>query len=263
MKVMLVGDVCGRTGREAFARFTPKLKREKNIDIIVVNGENSAGGKGFTRKSLDALYHAGADIVTSGNHVWDKKDVLEFIDDEPFLIRPANYPDGAPGKGYCLYPWKAKTIAVLNLSGRVFMPPIDCPFQKVDELLKEIKDEADIIFLDFHAEATSEKMAMGAYLDGRVNAVVGTHTHVQTADEVLLSKGTAYITDLGMTGPANSILGVRTERVIEKFLTGRPVRFEVAEGDEVYSAVIVEIDDATNRTVSIERLQYHHKTNCF
>ena len=259
MKVMLVGDVCGCTGREAFARFTPKLKREKAIDIVIVNGENSAGGKGFTRKSLDALYHAGADVVTSGNHVWDKKDVLEFIDDDPFLIRPANYPEGAPGKGYCLYPWKAKTIAVINLSGRVFMPPVDCPFQKADAILKEIKDEADIVFLDFHAEATSEKMAMGVYLDGRVNAVVGTHTHVQTADEGLLPNGTAYITDLGMTGPSNSILGVATERVVEKFLTGRPVRFEIAEGDEVYSAVIVEIDEATNRTTSIERLQYHHR----
>ena len=205
MRVMLVGDVCGRAGREAFSRFTPGIRKEKAVDIVIVNGENSAGGKGFTRKSLDALYHGGADVVTSGNHVWDKKDVLEFIDDEPFLIRPANYPDGAPGKGYCIYPHRAKNIAVINMSGRV-------------------------------------------------NAVVGTHTHVQTADERLLPSGTAYITDLGMTGPWDSVLGVRVDRVLEKFTTCRPVRFEVAEGPVVYSAVIVEVDDATNRTLSIERI---------
>ena len=254
MRVMLVGDVCGRAGREAFSRFTPGIRKEKAVDIVIVNGENSAGGKGFTRKSLDALYHGGADVVTSGNHVWDKKDVLEFIDDEPFLIRPANYPDGAPGKGYCIYPHRAKNIAVINMSGRVFMPDMDCPFQKIEGILREIRDEADVIFLDFHAEATSEKAAMGWYLDGRVNAVVGTHTHVQTADERLLPGGTAYITDLGMTGPWDSVLGVRIDRVLEKFTTCRPVRFEVAEGPVVYSAVIVEVDDATNRTLSIERI---------
>ena len=161
MRVMLVGDVCGRAGREAFSRFTPGIRKDKAVDIVIVNGENSAGGKGFTRKSLDALYHGGADVVTSGNHVWDKKDVLEFIDDEPFLIRPANYPDGAPGKGYCIYPHRAKNIAVINMSGRVFMPDMDCPFQKIEGILREIRDEADVIFLDFHAEATSEKAAMG------------------------------------------------------------------------------------------------------
>ena len=141
MKVLIVGDVCGRPGRTAFAKYTPEIRQEMNIDVVIVNGENSAGGKGFTRKSLDALYRAGADIVTSGNHVWDKRDVLEFIDQEPFLIRPANYPEGAPGKGYCIYPYKAKNIAVLNLSGRAFMPPMDCPFQKVEDLLREIRDE--------------------------------------------------------------------------------------------------------------------------
>ncbi|RHM55611.1 TIGR00282 family metallophosphoesterase [Mitsuokella sp. AF33-22] len=254
---MLVGDVIGRPGRRTFQNYTPKLREEKNIDVVIVNGENSAGGKGFTRKALDELYRAGADIVTSGNHVWDKKDVLSFIDDEPFLIRPANYPEGTPGKGWCSYPFKAKNIGVMNLSGRAFMPPLDCPFQKVEELLREMKQECDIIFLDFHAETTSEKMAMGFYLDGRVNGVVGTHTHVQTADERLLPKGTAYITDLGMVGPRDSVLGVKTDIILRKFTTAMPVRFDLAEGPCIYCAVIVEIDDATNRTKSIERIFLH------
>lgn len=254
MRFLIVGDVYGRPGRAAFAKYTPKIRAEKKIDVVIVNGENSAGGKGITRKSLDALYHGGADIITSGNHIWDKKDVLEFIDTEPFLIRPANYPEGAPGRGYCVYPFRAKNVGVMNLSGRAFMPALDCPFQKVEDLLREMKHDCDIIILDFHAETTSEKMAMGWYLDGRVNAVVGTHTHIQTADDRLLPGGTAYITDLGMVGPWNSVLGVRRECILEKFTTGRPVRFEPAEGPAVYSAVIIETDDATNRTLSIERV---------
>ena len=254
MRIAMVGDVIGRPGRTAFAKYTAQLRKEKKIDIVVVNGENSAGGKGITRTSLDELLHAGADIVTSGNHIWDKKDVLEFIDREPFLIRPANYPDGTPGKGWCVYPWRAKNIGVLNLSGRAFMPPMDCPFQKVEDILAEMKDECDIILLDFHAETTSEKMAMGWYLDGRVNAVVGTHTHIQTADERILPNGTAYITDLGMVGPWDSVLGVKTEIIIQKFTTGMPVRFDLAAGPNVYSAVILDIDEASNKTVGIERI---------
>lgn len=255
MRVMLVGDVIGRPGRRTFRKYVQQLRREKAIDVVIANGENSAAGKGLTRTSLDELYSGGADIVTTGNHVWDKKDVLKFIDQEPFLIRPANYPDGTPGKGYCLYPFKAKTIGVMNLSGRSFMPALDCPFQKVDAILQEIRKQCDIIFLDFHAETTSEKMAMGWYLDGRVNGVVGTHTHIQTADERILPRGTAYITDLGMVGPWNSVLGVQTDKIIYKFTTGMPVRFEVeAEGPQVFSAVIVEIDDKSNQTLGIERI---------
>ena len=255
MRVMLTGDVVGRPGRKAFQEYTPRLRREKGIDVVIVNGENSAGGKGFTRKSMDALYHAGADIITSGNHVWDKKDVMEFIDQEPFLIRPANYPEGTPGKGYCIFPFKAKNIGVINLSGRAFMPALDCPFQKIEEILRELNKECDVIFLDFHAETTSEKMAMGWYLDGRVNAVVGTHTHIQTADERILPQGTAYITDLGMVGPWNSILGVKTEIILQKFTTAMPCRFDLEEsGPMVYSALIVDIDDSTNRTTNVERI---------
>ena len=254
MKILFVGDVCGRPGRAAFTKYTKKLREEKAIDIVVVNGENSAGGKGISRKSLDALYHAGADIVTSGNHIWDNKDVLGFIEQEPFLIRPANYPEGAPGKGWCIYPFRAKNIGVINLSGRAFMPDMDCPFQKIEDVLHELHGKCDIILLDFHAETTSEKMAMGWYLDGRVNVVVGTHTHIQTADERILPQGTAYITDLGMTGPWNSVLGVHKERILQKFTTCRPVRFELADGPNVYSALLVELDDVTNQAVSVERL---------
>ncbi len=254
MKIMLTGDVVGRPGRRAFQKYTPKLRQERQIDVVVVNGENSAGGKGITRKSLDELYHGGADIVTSGNHVWDKKDVLEFIDREPFLVRPANYPEGAPGKGSCIYPFRSKNIGVMNLSGRTFMPVLDCPFQKAEELLRELTPVCDVLILDFHAEATSEKMAMGWYLDGRVNCIVGTHTHIQTADERILPGGTAYITDLGMVGSWNSVLGVCTDIVIDKFTKALPVRFDLANGPNVYSAVILEIDDMSNKTTAIERV---------
>ena len=255
MKIMFVGDVVGRNGRKAFRKYTPQLREEKGIDVVVVNGENSAAGKGFTRKSLDELYQGGADIVTSGNHIWDKKDVLEFIDQEPFLIRPANYPGNAPGKGWCCYPFKAKNIGVMNLSGRAFMPPLDCPFQKVEELLHEMRDECDIVFLDFHAETTSEKTAMGYYLDGRVSAVWGTHTHVQTSDACVLPKGTGYITDLGMTGAVHSVLGVDPEQSIGKFMGDTPRRYEAAKGPAKLEGCIFEIAPETGRCLSAEGIR--------
>ncbi|MBO6179882.1 MAG: TIGR00282 family metallophosphoesterase [Selenomonadaceae bacterium] len=254
MRIMMVGDIVGKCGRRVFAKYTKKLRKEKNLDMVVVNGENAAGGKGLTDATLAELYGQGADVVTSGNHIWDKKEVMQFIDREPFLLRPANYPEGAPGKGYCLFPWKAQNVAVINLSGRVFFDALDDPFQKINEILSKIKSEAQIIILDFHAEATSEKIAMGYYLDGKVSAVIGTHTHVQTADEQIFENGTAYITDVGMTGPKNSILGVKKEIIIEKFLTALPSRFEVAEGPGVYSAIIIEIDDATGFATKVERI---------
>lgn len=230
------------------------MKKKYAVDLTIVNGENSAGGNGITQNSLDELYQAGADVITSGNHIWDKKDVLQFIDHEPFLIRPANYPEGAPGKGYCIYPLKAKNIGVINLSGRAFMPPLDCPFQKIDEILRELKGKCDTIILDMHAETTSEKMAMGWYLDGKVTCVVGTHTHIQTADERILPQGTAYITDLGMVGPWNSVLGVEAERILYKFQTGMPVRFELADGPNVFSAVLLTVSDENGNAEKIERI---------
>ena len=254
MKILMVGDVIGRPGRRAFEEHTAELKREREIDLVIVNGENSAGGRGITRESMEPLIHAGADVVTTGNHIWDRKEVKAIIDDEPYLIRPANYPEGAPGKGFCIYPHRRKTIGVMNLSGRAFMTPIDCPFRKADEIIAELERKCDIILLDFHAEATSEKQAMGYYLDGRVNAVVGTHTHTQTADARILPRGTAFITDVGMVGPINSILGVQVENILDKFLHALPVKFDVAEGACVYSAVLIDIDEATNKTVGIERI---------
>ncbi|TCS76675.1 TIGR00282 family metallophosphoesterase [Pectinatus cerevisiiphilus] len=254
MNILLVGDICGRTGRTALLKYLPALKREKNIDVAIVNGENSAAGRGITKSTLEELYRAGADVITSGNHIWDKKEIINFIDQEPFLIRPANYPEPAPGKGFCIYPLKAKNIGVMNLSGRSFMPPMDCPFQKADQILKKLSRDCGIIILDFHAETTSEKIAMGWYLDGRVTCVVGTHTHVQTADEQILPQGTAYITDLGMVGPRVSVIGMEKEAVIERFKTCRPVRFEPAEGPVVFSALTVKVDDKTNKAVNLERI---------
>lgn len=256
MRFLFVGDVCGKPGRLAFSKYTPEIREKYNIDVVIVNGENSAGGRGITEKSLSALYRGGADIITSGNHIWDKREVMQIID-EPFLLRPANYPGEAPGKGYCIYPFKAKNIGVINLSGRAFMPPMDCPFQKIEDILHELAGQCDLLFLDFHAETTSEKMAMAWYLDGRVQVVVGTHTHVQTADARILPGGTAYITDLGMSGAWDSVLGVKKECILEKFLTCRPVRFDMADGPLVYSGLVVVTDDATDQVKSIQPLLLH------
>ena len=254
MKIMLTGDVVGRTGRAAWQKYAPQLRKEHGLDVVIVNGENAAGGKGLTQSALDELYRGGADVITSGNHIWDKKEVMEFIDREPFLLRPANYPGDTPGHGYCVYPFKAKNIGVINLSGRTFMDVLDCPFQTVETILAELEKECDIILLDFHAETTSEKVAMGHYLDGRVQGVFGTHTHVPTADARILPEGTAYVTDLGMVGARDSVLGVKTELIVQKFLTGRPVRFDVATGPAVFNAVIVTFDDRTDKATAIERV---------
>ena len=254
MRILAVGDVVGRSGRKAFCTYTPKLKQEKNIDLVIVNGENAAHGKGLTQSTFMELLSGGADIVTSGNHIWDNKDVLKIIDQEPFLIRPANYPEGTPGKGFCIYPHRSKTIGVINLSGRTFMPVMDCPFVKATEIFKELNNTCDIIILDFHAEATSEKMSMGFFLDGKITAMFGTHTHIQTADARILPQGTAYITDLGMVGSYNSVLGIRPKEAIDKFLTAMPVKFEVAEGSCIYCGIILEIDNKTNKVTDIERV---------
>ena len=255
MRILMVGDVIGRPGRAAFAKYTPKLRQEKKADLVVVNGENSAEGRGITKKTLDELLLGGADVVTGGNHIWDKKEVLQFIDDEPYLLRPANYPTGVPGKGACVYPLRGKNVGVMNLSGRAFMQELDCPFQRVEDLLRDLSGECGVLLLDFHAESTSEKMAMGWYLDGRVAAVVGTHTHVQTADERILPGGTAFISDLGMVGPWNSVIGFTKEPVLAKTTTGMPARFEVADGPAVYSAVLLTVDDGTGKAAAIERIQ--------
>ncbi len=255
MRILMVGDVVGRPGRYFFMEQTPELKQSKNIDMVIVNGENAAHGKGLTPAIFDELIRGGSDVVTSGNHIWDNSNVMQIIDTEPFLLRPANYPEGTPGKGFCIYPVGKKKIGVVNLAGRTFMnPPIDDPFRLADKILNFMEKQCDAIFVDFHAEATSEKLAFGNYVDGRVAAVVGTHTHVQTADEQILPKGTAYISDLGMVGVKNSILGISVEPVVRKFLTARPSHFEVASGACIYCALLIELDDKTNKPVNVERI---------
>jgi metallophosphoesterase (TIGR00282 family) len=252
MKLLCIGDVVGRPGRKKLAEGLQKLRRQAEADFVVVNGENAAGGRGLTAKGRDELLQAGADVITMGNHVWDNKEIYQFIDDEPRLVRPANYPAYCPGRGAGVYPCGInQKIAVINLCGRVFMPPLDCPFQAADALIASLAREADYFIVDFHAEATSEKLALAYYLDGRVQALVGTHTHVQTADARILPQGTAYITDLGMTGVAESVLGVDRDMIVEKFLTQRPVRFKLAEGAAVMQGVVIELSEETQKAVNI------------
>ncbi len=259
MKILMVGDVVGKTGRYFFMEQTLELKQTHKIDMVVVNGENAAHGNGLTPQIFDELIRGGADVVTSGNHIWDNPKIMEIIDIEPFLLRPANYPEDAPGKGFCIFPVGKKNIGVINLSGRTFMPPIDCPFRLAEKMLTFMQKNCDVILIDFHAEATSEKIAFAHLFDGRVTAVVGTHTHVQTADEKILPKGTAYISDLGMVGAENSVLGMMIEPVIKRFVTGRPSKFDVAKGAAVYCALLINIDNKTDRAVRVERIQIHEQ----
>lgn len=243
MNILCIGDIVGKPGRNFINERLPKLINEYKIDFVIANGENCAHGVGITRNTYDELLYAGVDVITLGNHTWAKKEVIEFIQDKLNLVRPANFPPNNPGRGYTIIQKNGVRIGVINLVGRVYMESYDCPFRKVDEILAKIKDETDIVIVDFHAEATSEKLAMGWYLDGRVTAVFGTHTHVQTSDERLLPQGTGYITDVGMTGPYDSILGVDKDIIIKKFVTLMPGKFEVAEGKAVFGGLILELED--------------------
>ncbi len=255
MNILVIGDIVGRPGRRAVKALLPVVSREYGIDFVIANAENASGGRGLTGDVMQELLLTGIDVLTMGNHVWDNKDIFRIIDDEPRLIRPLNYPQPCPGKGYHIYTAAFSTrIAVINASGRVFLPPLDCPFMAVDEALKDIEDKADIIIVDFHAEATSEKVAFGYYFDGRVQAVLGTHTHIQTSDDRILPGGTAYITDLGMTGPYESVLGMKKELVLEKFLTGRPVRLEVAGGKAQLEGVVLTVDDSSYQVSRIMKI---------
>lgn len=256
MKILMIGDIVGQPGRNLIHTMVPRLRKQLNLDFVIANGENSAGGNGITRATADEILSSEVDLLTSGNHIWDKKEIVDWIDSERRLIRPANYPAGTPGKGWVVTEISGGVkIAVINLSGRVFMPPLDCPFQTVDALLKKIGPEADFILVDFHGEATSEKVAFGYYVDGRVSAVVGTHTHIQTADARILPKGTAYITDVGMTGPYESVLGVKKELAINSFITRLPQRFEVARGSSQFNAVLIDFNTITGKVKSIENIQ--------
>ena len=256
MKIIIIGDVVGRPGRKILCSSLKKLKDKYEAEFVVANAENAAEGAGVVPRVGDELLNAGVDVMTSGNHIYDKKEVIQYIENQPRLIRPANYSPDAPGRGMWLGSTASGTlVAVINIQGRIFMPPTDCPFRTADRLVAEIGNRASVIIVDHHAEATSEKQALGRYLDGRVSVVVGTHTHVQTADEQILPGGTAYITDLGMTGPYDGIIGVESQVVITRFVRGFSNRYETATGEGELRGVVVEVDERTGKSVSIERLQ--------
>ncbi len=256
MKVLFIGDIFGEPGRRAVARAVPKLVVQRQIDIVIGNGENAAAGFGITPELAEELFDLGLAVITTGNHAWDKKEILDYFPREPRLLRPANYPNGVPGNGSVVVESAGgEQLGVLQLMGRAYMPTLDCPFQVAKKELAVLKKRVASVIVDMHAEATSEKMAMGHYLDGEVVAVVGTHTHVQTADDQIFPKGTAYLTDIGMTGPLHSVIGVKKELAIEKFLTGMPRRFEVASGPAVFCAVLIELDARLGKALSIERIR--------
>ncbi|WP_330949001.1 TIGR00282 family metallophosphoesterase [Virgibacillus sp. MG-45] len=255
MKILFIGDVVGSPGREMVKEYLPRLKEKYKPNMTIINGENAASGKGITEKIYKQFLEWGAQVITMGNHTWDKKEIFEFIEDAKYMIRPANFPENNPGKGIVFINVNGTEVAVINLQGRTFLLPNEDPFIVADQLIEQAKKRTNIIFIDFHAEATSEKQAMGWYVDGRVSAVVGTHTHTQTADERILSNGTAYITDAGMTGPYDAILGVKKEAVLKRFQTNLPVRFEIDEnGRAQLNGIIATIDNKTGRAVDIKRI---------
>lgn len=260
IRIFCIGDIVGRPGRQAIKELLPDLKKRHQLDLIIANGENASGGVGITRKVTEELVGYGIEVITLGNHSWDNREIFQFIDEERYpLIRPANYPPNTPGQGYKIFFVDQLKIGVINLLGRVFMGDFDCPFRTFDQIYEELKRVTDFILVDFHAEATAEKVAFSWYVDGRAAAVFGTHTHVQTADERILPLGTGYISDLGMTGPTDSVIGVKKDAVIEKFLTQLPKRFEVAKDDILLNGVIFEIDEISGKTKHILRVQ----ENCF
>lgn len=257
MRILMIGDIVGRAGRNAVMERLKEIKQDKQIDFVVANVENAAAGFGLLPYMGEDFLASGIDVMTSGNHIFDKKDVIDYIKSQPKLLRPANYPEEVPGSGL----WVGKAakldleIAVINVQGRVFMAPNDCPFKAVDKILSGLGSKVRVILVDHHAEATSEKTAMGWYLDGRCSAVVGTHTHVQTADERVLPQGTAYITDLGMTGPYDSVIGIEKSSIIEKFLRGMPRKFEPGERDVKICGVVIDVNEQTGQARSISRIQ--------
>lgn len=256
MKILFIGDIVGSPGREAINKLLPLLKEEYSLDFVIANAENASGGSGITHKVAEELFASGVDVLTSGDHIWKKRDIFELINQEERILRPINYPAGSPGRGSALFKTRdAKKIGVINVNGRVFMEALDCPFKSVSFAVDALRKETKIIIVDIHAEATSEKVALGWYLDGKVSAVLGTHTHIQTADERILPQGTAYLTDAGMTGPYDSVIGRCVENVLERFLTSIPVKFEVASENIKLCGVVLDIDDKTGRAHSVVRVQ--------
>lgn len=254
MKILAIGDLIGTAGIKKFKKELKKIREKENIDFVIVNAENSAEGMGITQKNFNDILEENVDAITMGNHTWGKKDIFNFID-HPKLLRPANYPKGVVGKGYNIYNCKDKKIAVINLIGRVDINVLsENPFLVAKDIVEKIKDKVDMIFIDFHAEATAEKIALGHYLDGQVTAVYGTHTHVQTADEDIFEKGTAFITDIGMTGPKESVIGMDIKASIKRFETTLPERYRIASGDCIFNGVIFNVDDSTNKVKDIKRI---------
>lgn len=251
MKILAIGDIIGKPGRNALKEILPALCDEHNIDLVVGNGENAAGGLGLTPSTAEDLFDSGIDVITTGNHIWAHSDIIPYLNSELAILRPLNYPPMNPGRGYLL----KNNVLIVNLVGRVFMGHVDCPFRAMDQLLVEFEHKSIPIIVDFHAEATSEKVAMGRYVDGRVSAVVGTHTHVGTADARILPGGTAYVTDIGMVGPRDSVIGDDTDSVIKRFLTQIPSRLSVGKGDVSFDAILVEVDEKTGKAVDIRRIQ--------
>ena len=255
MRILMIGDIVGRPGRVVVERTVMALRDERAIDVVIANCENAAGGAGITPSIADDLFRSGVDVLTSGNHVWKRREAFELLRLDPRVIRPANYPDGAPGTGSTIIETlSGEKVGVLNLMGRVFMEPLDCPFRAAERELARLKLVTSVIIVDLHAEATSEKVAMGWFLDGKVSCLFGTHTHIPTADERILPQGTAYITDVGMTGPYDSVIGRRVDQILERFLLQLPMRSEVAEGNVQLRGLLVEVDSATGKAVSIERV---------
>lgn len=250
--VLAIGDVVGKEGCSFLRKHLPELRRKYLVDMVVANGENSAVGNGILPTSAEHLFASGVDVITTGNHVYKRREIYPYLDEHPFIIRPANYPEGGYGKGYCVFDAGSFRVAVVNLQGTVYQDSLPCPFRTMDQVLKEL--DTSLVLVDFHAEATSEKNAMGYYLDGRVSAVFGTHTHVPTADERVLPGGTGYITDLGMTGPVESVLGVKPENVINRFLTKLPTRFEIAQSDCKIDGILLHLDKKTGKCRDISRI---------
>lgn len=251
--VLFIGDIVGRPGRRALSRFLPELKKRYRPSLVIANGENAAGGIGLTEEIARELL-LQVDVLTSGNHIWDKKEVLNYLDKEPRLVRPANYPEGNPGHGYHIFEnGDGIKAAILNLQGRVFMEPVDCPFRRAEKELAAILPLTPTVIIDFHAEATSEKQALGWFLNGKVSAILGTHTHIQTADERILPGGTAYISDVGMAGGLNSVIGMKPEQALNRFLTARPQKFEPASEGLLLGCVIIKIDPQNGKALTIKR----------
>ncbi|MBU1612116.1 MAG: TIGR00282 family metallophosphoesterase [Proteobacteria bacterium] len=254
MKILFLGDIVGRPGRTAVKERLGRLREEHGLDMVVANGENASGGLGLSSKVARELLGAGIDVLTSGNHIWKFREVYNFLTTEPRLLRPDNFPQGVPGRGFGVFEMDSVRVAVVNLQGRTFMQPVDCPFKAADRILADLKGRAEVILVDFHAEATSEKTAMAWHLEGRVSVLVGTHTHIQTSDARVLPGGTGYITDLGMCGPVDSCLGMKSQPILDRFLSGLPTRFEVAGGRVAIQGVVAEVDETTGRARSMELL---------